>query len=34
MWAKLKETHPVLYEAIQWAVMALALAALVKSFVG
>lgn len=31
-WWRFKENHPVLYEAIQWGVFAIAVAALIKSF--
>ena len=31
MWWRLKEKHPVAYEVIQWAILALAVAALVLS---
>jgi hypothetical protein len=34
MWRKLKENHPMLYEVIQWGILALACAALIKSFIG
>lgn len=30
MWSKLEEKHPVLYEVIQWGILALAIAALIK----
>jgi hypothetical protein len=33
MWGRLKEKHPVIYEVIQWGILLLALAALVKSMV-
>lgn len=32
MWHWLKENHPVVHEVIQWVPLAIALAALVKSF--
>lgn len=30
MWSKLEENHPVLYEVIQWGILALAIAVLIK----
>ena len=34
MWNWLKKNHPALYEVIQWSVLGLATAALIKSFIG
>lgn len=34
MWSWLEKNHPVLYEAIQWSVLGLATATLIKSFIG
>lgn len=31
MWQKFQEKHPVLYEIVQWAIMLIALAALIHS---
>lgn len=33
MWKKLKKNHPLLYEVIQWGILLLAIAALIKSFI-
>nr|DAG30807.1 MAG TPA: hypothetical protein [Caudoviricetes sp.] len=31
MWLWLKENHPIIYEVVQWSVLAMAVAALVNS---
>ena len=31
MWTWLKENHPVIYEVIQWSILVVAIAALIKS---
>lgn len=33
MWTWLKENHPVIYEVVQWGVLAMAVVALVNSLV-
>ena len=33
MWAWLKENHPVIYEVVQWGVLAMAVAELANSLV-